>query len=458
LSTDLAYQFRDDFLWGAATAAHHVEGNNDNCDWWEWEQLPGKIKDGSVSGSACEHYTRYRDDFQMLKDMGHNAHRISIEWSRIERSPGKIDGGAVAHYRDVLETLHSMGITPLVSLHHFTSPIWFAHAGGFEDDDSVDIFRRWTRFCANEYGDLVQTWTTFNEPNVYAYQGYLVGEWLPEKKDLGTTARVLRNMVRAHAAAFDELKSGPHGTSARVGIAQHLRVFAPHRPWLPLDQLAARVPQLAFNHWFLRACTDGFAGFPLGLRERVPEAAGTMDYVGLNYYSRDMVAFDPRRPGSLFSHNFAKDGVELSDFQMEVYPAGIYALLVELWQKYGKPIYITENGVADAIDRLRPRALVAHLAETARAAVAGVDLRGYLHWSTMDNFEWSEGFSMRFGLVEVDYATQARTPRPSAALYSRIIGQGGLSWSDLQEYYPRALPYFVGAGDRVSESRRKTPA
>ncbi len=457
MTEEPAYRFPEGFLWGAATAAHHVEGNNDNCDWWEWEQLPGKIKDGSVSGAACEHYTRYPQDFEMLKAMGHTAHRISIEWSRIERTPGKIDAEAVAHYRDVLETLRRLGMTPLVSLHHFTSPTWFARAGGFEAETSVAAFRGFARLCAHEYGDLVDTWTTFNEPNVYAYQGYLVGEWPPQKQDLGSTARTLRNMVRAHAAAFDELKGGPHGSAARVGVAQHVRVFAPYRPWLPLDRLAARMPRLGFNHWFLRACTDGFAGFPLGVRERVPEAAGTLDYIGLNYYSRDLVAFDPTRPSSLFSHNFPKPGSELSDFNMEVYPPGIHDCLVDLWRTYGKPIYITENGVADATDRLRPRALVAHLAECARALLAGVDLRGYLHWSTMDNFEWAEGYSMRFGLVEVDFETQARTPRPSAALYSRVIAQNGLLWSDLQDYYPRALSYFVGAGSRLNRSRRSNP-
>lgn len=458
MTDDLAFVFPERFLWGAATAAHHVEGNNDNNDWWRWEQEGGHIRDGSVSGAACEHYTRYPQDFEMLHDMGHNAHRISIEWSRIERSPGSIDAAAVAHYRDVLETLHRLGITPMVSLHHFTSPLWLADAGGFEAESSVSAFRRFARLCAQEYGDLVELWTTFNEPNVYAYQGYAIGEWPPQRKELGAVARVQRNMVRAHAAAFDELKAGPHGARARVGVAQHLRVFAPNRPWLPLDQLAARMPHLGFNHWFLRACTDGFAGFPLGTVERIPEAAGTLDYIGVNYYSRDMVAFDPRRPTSLFSHNFTKPGAEVSDFQMEVYPEGIHTCLLDAWRTYGKPIYVTENGVADATDRLRPRALVSHLAECAHAILDGVDLRGYLHWSTMDNFEWAEGYSMRFGLVAVDFATQVRTPRPSAALYSRLIAQHGLGWSDLQEHYPRALPYFVGAGERVIRSRRSSPS
>jgi beta-glucosidase len=452
LSEDLAHHFRDDFLWGAATAAHQVEGGNQNNDWWEWEQLPGKIKNGDRSGQACEHYTRYEQDFELLHRMGHNAHRLSIEWSRIFPEPGVVDGAAVAHYRDVLETLRRLGLTPLVSLHHFTNPRWLNRRGGWAEDAAIEAFREFARLCAREYGDLVQIWTTFNEPNVYAYQSYILGYWPPETRDFSTGVRVMRHIARAHAAAYHELKLGPHGSSAMVGIAQHMRVFAPWRAWSPLDRVAAALPDAGFNHWFLRVCTDGRARFPPGLRERIPEAAGTLDYIGLNYYSRDMVAFSPGAPQNLFSRTFPRPGSEVSDYDMEIYPEGIRGLLVDLGRRYRRPIYITENGVADRTDDLRPRALVAHLAESARACREGVDLRGYLHWSAMDNFEWAEGYGMRFGLMEVDYETQERKPRPSAALYGRLIRQNGLLWSDLQEYYPRALPYFVGSS-QVSRSR-----
>ncbi|MHB8508271.1 MAG: glycoside hydrolase family 1 protein [Candidatus Dormibacteria bacterium] len=441
----LAFRFPDRFLWGAATAAHHVEGNNTNSDWWEWEQLPGKIKDGSRSGAACEHYSRYRADFEMLHDMGHNAHRLSIEWSRVAPSPGVIDSVAVAHYRDVLTTLVGLGMEPLVTLHHFTNPTWFSRMGGFAADSSVDHFRDFARLCAREFGDLVRLWTTFNEPNVYWYYGYVIGEWPPEKRDLGLGMRVWRNMLRAHAAAYGEIKSAPHGSASQVGVAQHLRVFAPGNPWSPLDRVVASVPRVTFNHWFLRGCETGFAGFPLGLAERVPQAAGTLDWIGVNYYSRDMVAFKLDAPRAVFSRNFVMPGAELSDYRMEVYPEGLHTVLRDTWERYRKPLYITENGVADATDSLRPRALVGHLAEAARALRDGVDLRGYMHWSTMDNFEWAEGYAMRFGLIHVDFETQARTARPSAALYSRIIARNGLSWAQVQQYYPKAMSYFVAA-------------
>jgi beta-glucosidase len=385
--------------------------------------------------------------------MGHNAHRFSIEWSRIEPRPGEIDREAVAHYRDVLETLRRDGMTPLVTLHHFTSPKWFADAGGFEEPFSVETFEAFVKLCVREYGDIVDTWTTFNEPNVYTYYSYLLGEWPPQKRDIGAAIKVFRNMVRAHARAYAAIHAGPNGGRATVGVAQHLRVFEPWHRWSPLDRVAALIPEAAFNHWFLRACTDGWTGFPLGTRERVPEAAGTLDHVGVNYYSRDMVAFSPTSPNSLFSRQFTRPGGEVSEFKMEIYAEGMRRVLRDTWARYHKPIYVTEHGVADRTDQWRRRVIVGHLAEMALAERGGVDVRGYLHWSSMDNFEWSEGYSMAFGLIEIDFATQERKPRPSAALYSEIIRRNGLLWSELQDLHPRGLRYFVGSTSRDSSSR-----
>ena len=438
---DVAFQFPDGFLWGAATAAHQVEGDNRNNDWWAWEQQPGHVKDGSTSGRACEHYERFAADFAQLRGMAHNAHRLSLEWSRIEPEPGLVDRAAVAHYREVLETLRALGMEPMVTLHHFTNPRWLADAGGWESDATPEAFRRFARLCVDEYGDIVRLWVTINEPNVYAYQSFMLGEWPPQKKSAAAGATVLRNMLRGHAAAYREIKGAR--PEAQVGVAQHLRVFAPYRRWNPLDIAVASLPGAAFNHWFLVACRSGFAGFPLGRWERVPEAAGTLDYIGVNYYARDRLAFDIRRPSSLFSRNHALPGAVLSDFQMEIYPEGLHELMVDAWRRYRLPLYVTENGVADAGDHLRPGVLVGHLAQVARALRDGVDVRSYMHWSSMDNFEWAEGYRMHFGLMEVDFATQARRPRPSAALYQAIIERNGLSWEDLEEHYPRALPHLL---------------
>ena len=447
---DLAHDFGHNFLWGAATAAHQVEGNNTNNDWWRWEQLPGKILDGSRSGLACDHYNRFAEDFAQWRGMGHNAHRLSLEWSRIEPRPGTFDKGAIDHYREVLGSLRDLGMEPMVTLHHFTNPAWLADAGGWESPEVVARFRRYARHCVDTLGDLINLWVTVNEPNVYAYQCYTAGIWHPQKKDFNAGGRVLRNMVRGHAAAYREIRDSVHGAAAKVGVAQHLRIFQPWHAWSPLDRVAAAFPHRAFNHWFLRACTDGWAGFPLGIRQRVPEAIGTLDYIGVNYYSRDMVTFSPGATGALFSRTFPAPGHPVSDFAMEIYPQGFHRALRDTWDTYRRPIYITENGVADRSDQFRPAALISHLAEAARAQREGVDIRGYLHWSSMDNFEWSEGYNMRFGLVEVDFETQERKPRPSAALYSEVIRRNGLGWDHLEKYYPAGMPYFVGAASGSS--------
>jgi beta-glucosidase len=350
----------------------------------------------------------------------------------------------------VLGTLRGLGMEPMVTLHHFTNPLWLADRGGWESSEVVDRFRRYSRECAAAFGDLVSLWVTINEPNVYAYQCYANGLWDPEKKSIRAAGRVLRNMVRAHAAAYREIRESAHGPAAKVGVAQHLRVFQAWHGWSPLDRVAAAFPRRAFNDWFLRACTDGWAGFPLGLAQRVPDAAGTMDYVGVNYYSRDMVTFTPGAPGALFSRTFPAPGMPRSDFGMEIYPPGLHRVVMDAWHTYRRPIYITEQGVADRTDQLRPGALVGHLAELGRAQREGADVRGYLHWSSMDNFEWAEGYKMRFGLVEVDFATQERRPRPSAALYSEVIRQNGLSWDLLERHYPAGLRHFVGRPAAVS--------
>jgi beta-glucosidase len=449
--SDLAHDFGDDFLWGAATAAHQVEGNNTNNDWWRWEQIPGNIADGTRSGLACDHYNRFPEDFAQWRGMGHNAHRLSLEWSRIEPSPGVYDSRAIDHYRTVLGTLRGLGMEPMVTLHHFTNPLWLADRGGWESEDVVERFRLYSRHCIDTLGDLVHLWVTINEPNVYAYHSYTAGLWPPQKKDLGAGAHVLRNMVRGHAAAYREIRQSANGPAAKVGVAQHLRVFQPWRPWSPLDRLAATLPDRAFNHWFLRACTDGRAGFPLGFRHQLPEAVGTLDFIGVNYYSRDMVAFTPRAPGELFARMFPAPGRPISDFGVELYPPGLYLVIRDTWDSYRRPIYITENGVADGVDQFRPAALIGHLAEAARAQREGIDIRGYLHWSSMDNFEWSAGYKMRFGLVEVDFDTQERKPRPSATLYSEVIRRHGLGWAQVEKFYPSGLPYFVGGASSSSE-------
>ena len=437
ISTGSGLQFPRSFLWGTATAAHQVEGNNANNDWWRWEQVPGHVADGTRSGLACDHYHRFREDFDLLSSLRQNAHRLSIEWSRIEPSPGQIDREAVAHYREVLECLRERGIEPIVTLHHFTNPIWLAERGGWEDESVVEPFLRFVRLALREYGDLVRCWVTINEPVVYTYMGYIKGTWPPGRRSARLALRVMRNMVRAHGRAYQVIHEESPRSDVQVGVAHHLRIFDPYRPRLPLDRWVAALPEYLFNRCLLMTLIDGKLRVPLGHGQIMPEAVGSTDFLGLNYYTRDTVGFQPKQLRMLFGGAFPTQG-ERSLPGWEIYPEGMYRLLKFL-APLGKPIYITENGVADERDELRPYFLVRHLAQIHRAIQEGAPVQGYMHWSSMDNFEWADGLRLRFGLVHVDFETQKRTVKPSGWLYADICGKGGITAKQLDRYAPEVV-------------------
>jgi beta-glucosidase len=426
-----ALLFPDQFLWGTATASHQVEGNNTNNDWWEWEQK-GRILDGSRSGLACDHYRLYREDFDLLAALHQNAHRLSLEWSRIEPTPGFFDPDAIAHYRDVLEYLRRLGIEPVVTLHHFTNPRWLSAKGGWETAEVVDAFGRYVARAVDAFGDLVRYWVTINEPVVYATKGYFEAVWPPGKRSLRRLTRVLHNMILGHARAARLIREHSPRTDVQIGVAHHLRVFDPYRPILPFDHFVARTGEALFNRAVLLSMLDGHFQFPFG-RGAIPEGQDTLDFIGLNYYSRDMATFDLRHPRSYFGSFFAHPNRPKTAAGWEIYPEGIYRVLKFL-ARFNKPILITENGVADERDELRPAFLITHLQQIHRAMQEGVKVQGYLHWSALDNFEWSEGRRLRFGLIHVDYDTLKRTVKPSGELYARICAMGGIGATMLQQY------------------------
>jgi beta-glucosidase len=411
----MANQFPDDFLWGTATSAHQVEGGNDNNDWWDWEHVAGHIKDGSRSGLACDHYRRYPDDFKLLASLGQNAHRLSIEWSRVEPQPGQFDPEALAHYRHVLETLRGLGLEPVVTLHHFTNPRWLARQGGWTVPETVEAFVRYVERCVDAYGDLVRYWTPINEPAVYAYRGFVEGDWPPGRRSPMLAYTVLGRMLLAHARAYHVIHRA--NAASRVGLAHHIRLFDASRQGHRGDRWAARLRDFIFNRLALLALRDGRLYPPLGSGRRVPRLRGTLDFLGVNYYTRERVVFDPRRPQLLFGREvFLKAPRSLMGW--EIYPEGLYRA-IRTAAAFG-PVLVTENGIADQADELRPTFLLTHLRQVARALSDGLPVLGYLHWSALDNFEWTEGFDMRFGLIHVDYATQHRSMKPSAELYGRI--------------------------------------
>jgi beta-glucosidase len=410
-------RFPDGFRWGTATSAHQVEGDNVHNDWWAWEGRPGRILNGDRSGLACRWWTDAEDDFERAAALGQNAHRLSIEWSRIEPSPGRWDESAVERYRTMLAALRRRDIEPMVTLLHFTVPLWFADRGGWTREDAPSLFARFVERAVPALSDHCDLWCTLNEPLGWVFSALVAGRWPPGGRSITGAMRAASNLARAHGAAYRVI----HRTQprARVGFANYFRLYDPADPRSPMDRLVAAQQDRFTNRSFLDAATTGrIRAFPWVAN--IPEAAEAMDFTGVNYYTRDLVRFDLFAPQRLCGRNFPGAGLPISDGEYGViYPEGMYRVL-RLAQRYGRPIYITENGIPDHDDDQRPAFIVAHLREVWRAIQEGIDVRGYYHWSLVDNFEWSYGWSLKFGLIEVDPQTQARRLRPSAEVYAAI--------------------------------------
>ena len=408
-------RFPEGFLWGCATAAHQVEGGNHHSDWWEFEQRGG-ILTGDSADPACDHYHRFREDFALLRRLHNNAHRLSIEWSRIEPAEGEFDRAQIEHYREVLTELRAQGMAPLVTLHHFTSPTWFSRRGGWAASGAADAWLPFVRRVAEELGELVAMWCTINEPNIYAYQGWVAGEFPPGRRgDVPGLIRVLGNLRRGHEAACRAL----HRLTPEVpvGLAQHRWLMLPADPARRRDRFAAGVASFFMDRW-----PGGGARWA-----RVVDAPG--DYLALNHYSGSLVAFSLASAGQGFARRFNPPGVPASDFGWAVHPPWLRDCLDDL-RALGKPIYVTENGIATRDDAVRVSFLRAALEQVWEAIQGGADVRGYFHWTSHDNFEWAHGYSMRFGLIGVDPETQERTVKPSGWLYGRIAEANALATGD----------------------------
>jgi beta-glucosidase len=411
-------KFPEGFLWGTAAAAHQVEGGNHGNDWWAWEQGPGHIKNGDTSDPACDHYHRFESDFDLLRSLHQNAHRLSLEWSRIEPAPGQFSREAIGHYRDVLRALRERDMEPMVTIHHFTNPAWIAAAGGWEAPETAERFAMYAERVTEELGDLARFWITINEPTVIAYQGYVRGEWPPGRHgDLGDAAKALVTLMRGHWLAYERIKA--RRPQLQLGLAHHLRVFDPARPWLPLDRAVAAAFHRIFNETILKTLRRGRLVFPLTQVGRASGPRLSQDFIGLNYYTRERVKFNSRYRAELFGERVLAPNTPRSDLTWEIYPDGLYRILRSL-RRERLPIYVTENGIADHADAMRPEFVLAHATAMARAIQHRVPLRGYFHWTCFDNFEWAEGYSAKFGLIACDPKTQQRRPRPSARIYAEI--------------------------------------
>jgi len=403
-------RFPENFYWGSATSAHQVEGGTRN-DWTEWEEANAErlakeaerkfgrlsrwpdIKKQAqnpqnyISGKACDHYNRYEKDFDIVKSLGHSAYRFSIEWSRIEPEEGKWNEKEIEHYRQAIAALRARNLEPFVTLWHWTIPLWLQDKGGVKSKKFPEYFAKYAKKMAVELPD-VKFWITLNEPEIYPANSYLKGIWPPQKRCIRSYWRVTKNLIHAHNAAFDVIKK--IGSGAKVGIAKNNINFEAYQNKF-INRLLKKLIDWLWNFYFLDKVSD------------------KQDFIGLNHYFHNRIDYG-------FNKNENK---KISDMGWELYPGGIYHVLKDL-KKYNKPIYITENGLADARDVNREWFIKETLRNIHRAIQEDVDVKGYFYWSLLDNFEWDKGFWPRFGLVEIDYKTMERKIRPSARVYAEI--------------------------------------
>jgi beta-glucosidase len=430
---EASYHFPKNFLWGTATAAHQVEGQNQN-NWSEWEKEPGHIADGSRSGNASGWWQgEWEKDFERAGATGQNAHRLSVEWSRVQPTPDSWDEKAMAIYQKMTEKLLGLKMTPVITLHHFTDPLWFREKGGWESKDSPQLFETFVRKVVTRLKPYVNFWITVNEPNVYSVMGYLFGFYPPGRTNIQATGNVFANLLRGHTLSYHTIHSLQ--PEAKVGFSIHHAPMHPAHAWSPFDQVLARFFDWNWNEAWLRSVQTGVFKFFLN-PIKIPEAKGAMDFLGVNYYNRQFVSFAPTSKDTLFaSIDLAKDAQPSKSRDFANDPKGMFETMK--WAHgFGLPVYITENGIDDEADTLRPRMLVENLHQVWRATNFNWNIKGYFHWSLVDNFEWLSGWTQRFGLWGLNIRTQERTKRKSAEIYEEICKENGITSGMVQKYLP----------------------
>ncbi|MBU4472936.1 MAG: glycoside hydrolase family 1 protein [Candidatus Omnitrophica bacterium] len=403
-------EFPKDFFWGAATSAYQVEGNNIYCDWWEWEKRVG-LKE--ASGPACQHYQRYKEDFDLAKGLNHNAHRLSIEWSRIEPEQGQFSTKEIDHYVDVILSLRERNLEPIVTLHHFTNPLWFAKLGGWQNRNTLPYFLRYVEKIVHALSDKVRFWVTINEPMVYVHSAYIVGSWPPQERSFLKAHTVINNLLNTHIKAYNLI----HNIYSRKGLSSPLVSIAKNMlPFVPCNlnlknKFSAFLRNRSYNLAFIEKL----------IRHR------SLDFVGVNYYTRHLVDVEKWSFRSFMLDVCQRNHQPLKKNSLgwDIYPEGLYRILLRL-KKYNLPIFILENGICTEDDNARWDFIYQHLKNLHLAMSEGVRVLGYIYWSLIDNFEWDKGFGPRFGLAETDYNTYKRTARDSAKRFCAVSKTGVL--------------------------------
>ncbi|MCK5319982.1 glycoside hydrolase family 1 protein [Candidatus Parcubacteria bacterium] len=400
-------KFPNGFLWGTATSAYQVEGGITN-DWSEWEAKRAKSKkfknkklnpDDYICGKACDSYNRYEEDFDLAKSLNTNAVRLGIEWARIEPKKGVWDVKEIKHYAQVLAVAKKRGLKTVVTLWHWTSPLWIAKAGGWANKETITRYLRYVDLIVNELGGNIDYWVTLNEPNLFTFFSYITGKFPPEKHNIFKANKVMNNLVKAHNNAYDKIHE--YFPNAKAGITGLYNYIEPAHKWNFVELFLAKFIHKIWN------------------KNMLDKTIKNSDFIGCNYYFHDRIVWYPP-----FKKNLNK---LVHDKGWEIYPEGMYHILKFL-QKYKKPIYILENGLADRGDKLRKQFIKDHLFYVHKAIKTGADVRGYFHWSLLDNFEWAEGYAPKFGLFTVDRKTFERKARPSAKFYGEICKTNSINF------------------------------
>ena len=428
IKTERVY-FPKNFMWGTATAAHQVEGNNTNNNWYAWEHQKdnngkSRIHNNDKSGMAANHWNLYRDDIRLMKNLGVGYYRFSVEWSKIEPESGIINEEALEHYRDVCVALIDSGLTPVITLHHFSHPIWFEELGAFEKEENIEHYVRFSELVFNKLSDIVPIWCTINEPAVYVTQGYFNGVFPPGKKDPLLAGYVMRNLLNAHVQVYQHLKTLPNGANVQIGLVKNITQLDPLRRWHILDWYFSRILNDVFTNSTLDLFTKGEFDFYLPAMADISyinyDAINSLDFIGLNYYSRWHVK-GQLNLAEPFTFELRPQDIQ-TDMPYAIYPEGFYKA-VKTIAKLNVPIIITENGIADDKDDRRSLFIKRYLYALFKTIEEGYDIQGYFYWSLMDNFEWAEGYMMKFGLYDVDFNTQKRTLRYGSQSFVDIVNQ-----------------------------------
>jgi len=402
-----------DFLWGVATSAFQLEGSP-YADWASWDSILDSNPD------VTNHYNLFRKDLDLLKELGVNAYRFSIEWSRIQPKEAIWNGEAIAHYQEVVDILRRNDIEPMVTIHHFTHPLWFIKKYPWHETTSVAKFLEYAERIISEIKG-VRYWITFNEPYVLLLGGYLEGCMPPGVRDGALALKALENILTCHGNAYDVIHS--RIPDAMVSVAHNMAALAPWSRWNPMDRLLAKIAKYFYNHSLLDAFLTGKLYVKFPFRKAVEIALpikGKLDFFGVNYYTRVHVRFNPFKKMAVELRHRDIDGYGLTDMGWEIHPRGLEKVL-RYASKLSIPLIVTENGIATRNDREKIRFMRSHVDTVERCIRKGMDVRGYFYWSLIDNYEWLQGLDARFGLYQVDFKTLERKPTNAATYYSYLI-------------------------------------